>query len=120
MHEMGIAMQVVEIVKNSIPPDMKDVPIEKINLKVGRLASVVPSSLRFCFEIISKDTPLSNAELNIEEIPVTAKCKDCQHEWIIDDPAFSCKSCGSGSITILSGRELEISSIEIADEAGNK
>ncbi len=115
MHEMGIAMQVLEIVKASIPPNLTDLPIERINLKIGKLASVVPSSLRFCFEIISKNTPFAHAELKIEEIPVMAKCKACQHEWTIDGPAFACQSCGSGAITILSGRELEISSIEIAE-----
>lgn len=108
-------MQVAEIVKSSIPPDMTDARVERINLKVGRLAAVVPSSLRFCFEVIAKDTPLSGAILNIEEVPVVARCNDCRHEWTIEGPAFSCTACKSGSIMIISGRELEIASIEIAD-----
>ncbi len=115
MHEMGIAMQVAEIVRSSIPPDMTDARVERINLRVGRLAAIVPSSLRFCFEVIAKDTPFSDAVLNIEEVPVVAKCNDCQHEWTIEGPAFSCTACKSGSIVIMSGRELEIASIEIAD-----
>ncbi|MCP4109075.1 MAG: hydrogenase maturation nickel metallochaperone HypA [Desulfobacteraceae bacterium] len=116
MHEMGIAMQVVKIATDSIPDDMKDAQVERINLKVGRLAAVVPRSLRFCFEIITKDTPLSGAELNIEEVPVVARCKECNTKWTITGPAFICEKCSSGSIDIISGRELDIISIEIADE----
>jgi len=116
MHEMGIAMQVVEIAKGAIPKDIKDVRIEKVNLKIGKLSSVVPDSLRFCFEIITKDTPLSGAELYIEEIPVVAQCKDCNTMWTITGPVFRCEKCKNGNINILSGQELEISSIEISDE----
>lgn len=116
MHEMGIAMQVAEIATASIPDNMKDVRVERVNLKVGRLAAVVPASLRFCFEIISKDTQLSGAELRIEEIPVVARCRECDTEWTIIGPVFTCEKCKSGSIEILSGQELNIESIEIADE----
>ncbi len=89
MHEMGIAMQVVDIATASIPPGMEDVPVECVNLKIGKLAAVVPDSLRFCFEIIIKDTRLEGAKLDIEEVPVKARCKDCNIEWIIDGPAFN-------------------------------
>lgn len=116
MHEMGIAMQLVEIATSAIPKDMENVQVEKVNLRLGKLSSVVPDSLRFCFEIITKDTPLAGAELDIEEIEVVAKCNDCNWEWTIKGPVFKCEKCKSGNINILSGQELEISSIEIADD----
>ena len=81
MHEMGIAMEIVDIAKASIP----------------------------------KDTPLEGAELSIEELAVVAQCKDCQTQWTVTKPVFTCKACQSGSIDILSGRELDITSIEIED-----
>ena len=77
MHEMGIALQIAEIATASIPKDAGDVRVEKINLKIGKLAAVVPDSLRFCFDVAIKDTPLAGAELVIEELPVVARCKDC-------------------------------------------
>lgn len=116
MHEMGIAMQVAEIATASIPDDMKDAQVERVNLKVGRLAAVVPESLRFCFEIITKETPLSGVKLNIEVVPVVARCKECNTEWTVTGPAFICEKCNSGSIELLSGQELDIISVEIADE----
>ena len=116
MHEMGIAMQIVEIATASIPDDIADVRVERINLKVGKLAAVVPESLRFCFEIVAKDTLLAGADLVIEEILISAKCNDCHAEWTIHEPVFTCNQCNSGAITILSGRELDIHSIEIYDK----
>lgn len=116
MHEMGIALQIIEIAKSSIPSDMSDARVERVNLKVGKLAAVVPSSLRFCFDVAAKDTPLEGARLSIEEIPVAARCNDCGREWVIEEAAFSCPQCKSGAIQMLSGRELDIESIEIAEK----
>ena len=118
MHEMGIAIQILEIAAASIPPELAGVKVDKVNLRIGRLAAVVPDSLRFCFEIATKDTPLDGATLHIDEIPVVARCRDCNVEWTIEKAVFQCEKCGSGSLEILSGRELDIESIEIAEEDG--
>ncbi|OGP57398.1 MAG: hydrogenase maturation nickel metallochaperone HypA [Deltaproteobacteria bacterium RBG_13_49_15] len=115
MHEMGIALQIVQIAAASIPVEMKGAKVLGVKIKVGKLAAVVPDSLRFCFEIVTQETPLSEARLEIEEIPVVARCKHCHSSWEIKEPAFACPSCGSGSIEILSGRELDIDSIEIEE-----
>jgi hydrogenase nickel incorporation protein HypA/HybF len=115
MHEMGIAQQIIDIAFSSIPDDMKEMPIERINLKIGQMSSVIPNSLRFCFEILSKDTSLASAELNIEEIPIIARCTYCNIEWTINKPVFVCKKCKKGSIEIISGQELDVVSIEVAD-----
>jgi hydrogenase nickel incorporation protein HypA/HybF len=116
MHEMGIAMQIIEIATESIPGDMKNSRVQRVNLKVGKLAAIVPDSLHFCFEIASQDTPLAGAELVIEEIPVVASCNDCNYQWTINDPVFVCQKCRGGSIQLISGRELDIESIELAEE----
>jgi hydrogenase nickel incorporation protein HypA/HybF len=116
MHEMGIAMEIVDIAKASIPEDMQGARVRRVNLQVGKLSAIVADSLRFCFDLVVKDTPLEGAELAIEEVPVVARCKDCQARWTVTEPVFTCSACRSGAIDILSGRELDIKSIEIEDE----
>jgi hydrogenase nickel incorporation protein HypA/HybF len=113
MHEMDIAMEIINIAVASIPSDNIDARVTRVNLQVGRLSAVIPNNLRFCFNIAAKDTPLEGAELNIEEIPVEACCNDCNHHWFIHEPIFLCEKCRSGSLYLLSGRELDIKSIEI-------
>ena len=115
MHEMGIAQQMVDIALDAIPPGIENPRIEKLNLKIGKLASVVEHSLRFGMEVITKDTPLEGVKLEIEIIDVKAKCKACNHEWVVEGPAFKCPACGQGDVELLSGRELEISSLVLAD-----
>ncbi len=115
MHEMGIAMQIVEIALDAIPPNLQEKSVETVNLKVGKLSAIVPDSLRFCFDVVTRETRLAGVKLNIEEIPVKARCRECHFEWIIEGPAFTCKNCQSGAIDIITGRELDIESIEIAD-----
>ncbi len=116
---MGIALQIIEIAVGSLPADLGEARVAAINLKIGKLAAVVPVSLRFCFEVAIKDTPLAGAKLVIEEVPVVARCKDCQAQWTIDAPVFICQTCESGSLEILSGRELDIESIEVVEEENN-
>jgi hydrogenase nickel incorporation protein HypA/HybF len=116
MHEMGIAMEIVNIATASIPADMKGARVQRVNLQVGKLSAVVPDSLRFCFDLVVKDTPLEGAELAIEELPVMARCKDCHTQWTVTEPVFACQACQSGAVDILSGRELDITSIEIEDK----
>ncbi len=116
MHEMGIAMEIVDIARASIPEDMKGARVQRVNLQVGKLSAIVTDSLRFCFDLVVKDTPLEGAELAVEEMPVVARCKECQTQWTVTEPVFTCKNCRSGNIDILSGRELDIKSIEIEDE----
>jgi hydrogenase nickel incorporation protein HypA/HybF len=116
MHEMGIAMEIMDIALASIPAEMTGARVARVNLKVGRLSAVVPDSLRFCFEVVARDTALAGAELHIEEIPVHARCNACRREWTIDQPAFACPHCENGDITLLSGRELDIESLELEEE----
>jgi hydrogenase nickel incorporation protein HypA/HybF len=116
MHEMGIAMEIMEIAISSIPDELKGVPVAKVNLAVGKLAAIVPDSLKFCFEVAAKDTALEGAELIIDDIPVEALCKDCGNRWHIDTAVFTCPKCESGALEILSGRELDIVSIEMAED----
>lgn len=116
MHEMGVAMQIIEIATASIPKNMARARVERVNLKVGKLSAIVSDNLRFCFEIAAKETPLEGAELKIDEILVVARCKDCSFQWTIENPVFTCKKCTSGNIELLSGRELDIESIDIAED----
>ena len=116
MHEMGIALQIIDIAKASIPADADHPRVTRVHLNIGKLSAVVADSLRFCFDIAAKDTPLAEAELVITDIPVCARCRECGHQWTLEGPAFSCPECQSGRIELLSGRELDIESIEIEEE----
>ncbi len=116
MHEMSIALEIIEIVKASLPPEPPVVRVERVNLQVGKMSAIVPRSLHFCYEIAVRDTPLAGSRLEIEEVPVVARCNGCGCDWVLESPAFKCPECGGTDIEILSGRELDIVSIEIQEQ----
>ena len=115
MHEMSIALQIIKIVSSAIPANIDQPTVEQIDLKVGKFSAVIPESLRFCFKIAAADTPCAGAELKIEEIPVVVQCRSCKHKREVDKPIFVCENCSNGSVEIVSGRELNVESIRIAD-----
>ncbi len=112
---MGVAQQLVQIALDSIPDDIENPKVEIVNLKIGKLASVVEHSLTFCFEIITKDTPMEGTKLVIDFIPVTVHCKSCDNNWEVSGPVFKCPFCEDGDVEMLTGREIEITSLELAD-----
>ncbi|MBU1896129.1 hydrogenase maturation nickel metallochaperone HypA, partial [Patescibacteria group bacterium] len=48
--------------------------------------------------------------------PVVVHCNECGLSSTIEKPPFVCSKCGNGGIEIVSGRELMVVSIELADE----
>jgi hydrogenase nickel incorporation protein HypA/HybF len=115
MHEMGIARELVRIALEALPADLKDPKVSSLNLRIGKLSSVVPHSLTFCFEIITKDTPLEHARLNIEMVPVVVRCVTCGRQWETDTPVFRCPDCEEGRTELLSGREIDIESLTLME-----
>jgi hydrogenase nickel incorporation protein HypA/HybF len=115
MHEMSIALRIIDIATAALPPSQADLVVESVNVEIGRLTAVVPSSLRFCFEIASRDTAIAGAQLVIEEIPVVVVCGDCHAESEQEGFPLVCASCHSSRVDLLCGRELMVTSIEVAD-----
>lgn len=114
MHEMGIAMQIMDIVRQSLPPG-EPVKVRAIHLRLGKLTAIVPASLKFCMEVVTRDTPAEGAELRFTEVPVVVVCGECYEESEITEPPFACAKCGSGKVKVLSGREMMVDAIEVED-----
>ncbi len=46
MHEMGIAAEIIKIAESSIPDDF-DGAVEKVNMRIGKMSSVVPENMSY-------------------------------------------------------------------------
>lgn len=114
MHELSIAQNILDLVKENIP-EGDDVKVKNVNLILGEISGVIPESLEFCFEVITKGTPLEGVMLKIERIPVTARCNKCVLEFKVENLFFLCPECGSSDVKILTGTEMQVSEIEIDD-----
>ncbi|MFM7360405.1 MAG: hydrogenase maturation nickel metallochaperone HypA [Vulcanococcus sp.] len=87
--------------------------IQAIELRVGEQAGVEPEALRFAFPVVMDGTIAANAELRITAVPATARCAPCGREFACADGLAECPHCGSISRQLLSGRELELASLEL-------
>jgi len=115
MHELGIAQNILEIVQQSVPKNQAK-SVRDIRIRVGQLSGIVPDSLDFCFTAIINNTDMQQARLAIEQVPTLSQCKKCAHRFEIKDWIFSCPVCQSVSVELISGKELEIVDIQLADE----
>ena len=114
MHEFAVAQRLQEIVEQEALP-YGGAPVTRIWLRIGRLSSVVPEALRFAFAAVSRAGCADGAVLEIEEVPLSIRCRPCQETFVIDEPFLLCPRCAGIDVEMLSGRELEIKSMEIAD-----
>lgn len=111
MHELSIAESLIGIITEEAK-NHNMVRIKKIKLQVGELATVVPESLTFCFELVSRDTVAEGAVLEIETIEVVARCDSCDFSFQVQDQMFLCPKCDGPVFELVSGRELSVTSIE--------
>jgi hydrogenase nickel incorporation protein HypA/HybF len=113
MHELSIAASVVEIVCRHAG----DRRVGQVELKVGQLRQVVPSSLAFSFELVAEGTVAEGAELELQSVPAVAACRECGSETELHAFPFQCAACHSFDLRIVSGEELEVESIECFEES---
>ena len=112
MHELGIAANIVEIVKREVAACCYG-RVLTVALRIGKMTDVDHEALRFGFEVITKDTPLSGARLEIEVVPIRVRCDNCRRESEIERYQFACDGCGSRSVQLLQGTELDIAYLKI-------
>ncbi|MDP9189552.1 MAG: hydrogenase maturation nickel metallochaperone HypA, partial [Actinomycetota bacterium] len=80
MHELSLSSAILDTILRHA--DGRSVT--SVELRLGRLRQVVPDSLSFYLEIVSRDTPAEGAELELELVDALMRCRSCSHEW---DPA---------------------------------
>jgi hydrogenase nickel incorporation protein HypA/HybF len=116
MHELSIANSLVELATEHAAAAGAD-KIASITLRIGALSCVHKSALEFSFELVTKDTLLEGAELNIIDVPVTIFCEPCGREVQLPGiQSFRCPQCNTPSADIRQGKELDLEAIEIVDK----
>ena len=117
MHEFSLAVNIFDIVLETVQKE-HIYKVHTIKLDVGKLMAIVPESLIFGFETVSEGTPLEGAKLEINETPVTVRCKKCGTESEINEFIFMCPKCNGVDLEMLSGQDMQITSLEV-EKNGN-
>jgi hydrogenase nickel incorporation protein HypA/HybF len=109
MHELSITRSVVAIVSEHAAGQR----VTRVRLEIGRLSSVMPEAIRFCFDVCARGTPLEGAALEIVEIAGRGRCSDCGEERSMSVPAGRCPECSIGTLRPIAGQELNIKEMEL-------
>jgi hydrogenase nickel incorporation protein HypA/HybF len=108
MHELGITRNLVAIVSDAAQGRR----VRKVWLEIGQHSALVPDAVRFCFDVVSKGTPLEAAALEIVSIAAGWQCEACATALGDASPA-ACPHCGSASLRRRTGDELNIKAMEV-------
>ena len=93
------------------------------SLEIGELSHIEHDQLRFCYESITKETPLEGSSLKIDKVEAFVECPHCSYRgrpkyW--DDilagapvVTFQCPSCGK-TVGETQGKECAIKSVKFS------
>lgn len=109
MHELSITRSVVAIVSERAAGQR----VTRVRLEIGRLSSVMPEAVRFCFDVCARGTALEGAALEIIEILGRGRCSECGGESSMVVRAGRCPECAHGTLQPFSGEELNIKEMEV-------
>jgi hydrogenase nickel incorporation protein HypA/HybF len=109
MHELAIARAVVDIAERHA----RGRKVVRVEVRVGHLRQVVPDSLRFAFELLTREGALRGAELEIAQVPAAGRCRACGAQSELAELPLACARCGSLDVELTSGEELYVEELEV-------
>ncbi len=116
MHELSIAMSIVDAAVEEA--QRRGVQVSAVHLRLGALSGVVKDALLFSYEVACQDTVLQGSQLIVEDVPVIVFCARCQKEQMLESvQLFACPECGTPTMDVRKGKELEVFALEV-QEAG--
>ena len=87
--------------------------VETVRVEMGPLSGVERPLVEIAFQLQVHDTLCRGATLIIEEVPLSAVCRDCGNEFDIERFRFVCRACDSTRVGVTGGDEFRLLDIGI-------
>jgi hydrogenase nickel incorporation protein HypA/HybF len=110
MHELSIAVSIVEIVEKEVRKAGKH-KVDELELEVGNLSGIQLDSLEFVWSSATRNSMLEGVQFSVHKIPGKGKCLTCKTVFEMDDLYGQCPECGEVFIDLIQGKELKIKRI---------
>jgi hydrogenase nickel incorporation protein HypA/HybF len=116
MHELSIAMSLLDVAAEEAQRQGGG-RVLAIHLKVGPLSGVVKEALLSAFELAREGDEFGQCRLIVQEVPIVVDCPTCQaYRPAVSVQEICCSVCGTPTMQLVSGRELEMTAMELAEE----
>jgi hydrogenase nickel incorporation protein HypA/HybF len=113
VHEISVALGLLEGVETTAR-EQGIAQVNVVHVRIGALSGVVRDALLFSWDVATSGTVAEGSELSIEDVPLVVFCERCESERM-PQPGFGlcCPECGTPSARIVSGREMQLISMEV-------
>ncbi|MFK3614661.1 hydrogenase maturation nickel metallochaperone HypA [Corynebacterium amycolatum] len=108
MHEVALSMQLAKVVTRAA----EGRTVRTVHLRIGALRQVVPETLSYAWDFVSRDTGLGHAELEIDWVPAVVECAHGHREQVGPLDGLLCPTCGEPG-RVISGEEFTIVDIDV-------
>jgi hydrogenase nickel incorporation protein HypA/HybF len=113
MHELSIAISMIDQITEE-SESRGGLEVEVVHLKLGIFSGVDKDALLFAWELACEGSTLQGSQLAIESIPLVIYCGACQKNRVPPSVyQLSCPDCGTPGQKIVTGREIEVASLEV-------
>jgi hydrogenase nickel incorporation protein HypA/HybF len=112
MHEYSLVRALLEQVDALRRGQAAD-RVVAIHVTVGEFAGVEPDLFRDAYQVLVQQSPMRGAELQMERVPLEARCDVCRDEFAVERFRFECPGCGSRDVTVIRGQDLLLESVTI-------
>lgn len=111
VHELSICRSIADIVERHAGGRS----VTAVRVQVGHFRQVVPATLEYCWEMTVAEGPLAGARIDVDHVPARMRCRSCEVVTELTVPVLRCERCDGVDTELLSGEELEVTSIDVAD-----
>jgi len=110
MHEMIVAQNLLAMIK--IEAEKQNIQPVKAKISCGALNCINDETLAFAFTAIAMNTPCEGMELEVEQKPMSARCRNCGLVFEIENFGSKCSKCDSEDFELLPDAPLVLEEIE--------
>lgn len=111
MHELSLCRAIAGVVK----PHAAGRRVDVVRVQVGSLRQVVPETLSFCWTLVRDHEDMPGAELELEWVAATVRCRACEQQSEIESRwSVACPQCHSADVDVVTGEEFLVTSVDVS------
>lgn len=114
MHEFSICRGIIASIRSEMARlEKPESSLRTACVAIGDVHQVVPDTLTFAYESMTKDSDLAGSKLDLRFVPVRIKCRNCGWVGETDRNMFICGKCNSSNVDVLDGMEMILERLKI-------
>ena len=109
MHELSLTENLLDVTLENAGPRK----VIHVNLLIGEFSHEREEAIQFYWNDLAKGTSAEDAQLILKHVDAEMQCLVCGKTFHPDDEAAFCPNCRSHRLTLLSGDDVKLESIDV-------